>query len=86
MPTARHFFLEQLHRVAEAHPALLHHPVNRPAANLAAKAVPQVLVRGDDQRSRLVGVERADAGEVPSAFFKHHPAGLDQALHRDFFF
>jgi hypothetical protein len=33
---------QQLHRVAERHARLFHHPVNRPATHAAAEAVPQV--------------------------------------------
>ncbi len=50
--------------MAERHALLLHHPVDRPAPQTAAEAVPQVLRRRDGQRRLIVVMERAAAEAV----------------------
>jgi len=46
-------------------PLVFHHPVDRTAADLAAKAVPQVLPRRHDERGLAVLVERTANPEDP---------------------
>ena len=73
---------QQLHRVAEAHALGFHHPVDRPAADLAAIAVPQVLPRRHDQRGFPVVVEWAATVQVLAHRPQGHPRGLHQPLDR----
>ena len=56
---------QQLHRVPKRHALRLHHPVDdRPARLARPQAVPEVLLRADDQRRGLVLVERAGPMQV----------------------
>ena len=75
---------EQLDRMAEADAFHPHHPVDDTAAHLTrAPAMPQVLLRRDDQRRRALVVERAQADEVCAVSLQLDAARLDQPLHRD---
>jgi hypothetical protein len=61
-----------------------HHPVDRPAADLAAEAVPQVLCRRDDQAGGVVFVEGAACRQILAQALELQAGRLDQALHADF--
>jgi transcriptional regulator with XRE-family HTH domain len=73
--------LEQLHGMAERHAARLHDPVDRPATDLAAEAVPQVLARTHHQARLAVIVEGAATQPVLARLLELDARGLDQALH-----
>ena len=74
---------QQLHRMPEAHALGPHHPVDHRAAGLArTQAVPQVLVRRDHQRRRLVLVERTAPDQVGAVALERDAPRLDQALQR----
>jgi len=68
--------------MAEGDALGFHHPVDRAAADLAAKAVPQVLGRRHDERGLPVVVERAAPMQVLAHWPQRHPRGLDQPLDR----
>jgi len=55
---------QELDRVAEGHTLGFDHPVDRPAAHLAAEAVPEVLHRSNHERGLGIVVERAAPEEV----------------------
>ena len=65
--------------MSERHALRLHHPVDHRAAGLAgAEAVPEVLLRTDDERRRLVVVERAAADPIGTVGFKLDAGALDE--------
>ena len=64
--------------MAEAHALAFHHPVDHPAANIAAEAAEQVLGHTDRQRRRVVLVERAAPHHVLAPLLELHPRRLDQ--------
>jgi hypothetical protein len=74
---------QQFHRVAEAHAASFHHPIDGATTDPAAEAVPQVLARRHDQAGRGVLVERAAPRHVLAAALEFDPRGLDQTLDLD---
>ena len=76
---------QQLDRMTEADPIGPHHPVDgRPARVASSHAVPEVLLRRDDERRRFVVVERAEAVQVGSQPTQLDPSRLRQPLDRDF--
>ena len=76
--------LQELHRMAAAHPFGPHDPVHDGALCLAgAPARPAILAGGDHQGGRGVGVEGAAALEFCPLRLECHPASLDEALNRD---
>ena len=78
-------FAQQLHGMTEADTFGAHHPVDhRTACATRAETVPQIFPRADNERRRVVFVERAQADEVRSVSFQLHPARFGQSLHRDF--
>jgi len=40
--------------------------------------MPEVLVRGDDERGLVVVVEGTQAEEIGAVGFEYHPGGIDQ--------
>jgi hypothetical protein len=75
---------QQLDSMTEAHALRLHHPVDHRAAGLAgSEAVPQVLLRRDDQRRLTVVMEGAQAEKVRTVPPPLDAARLDQALQAD---
>jgi len=77
----RRVFLQQLHRVPEAHLVPTHHPVDHRTARLTrAQAVPQVRLRADHQRRRAVVVERTATDPVLAVRLQPDPRRLHQPL------
>jgi hypothetical protein len=75
---------EDLHRVPEAHAFGRHHPVHhRAALATGAEAVPEVLLRRDDQRRILVVVKRTQTNKVVAMRLELHPTRLRQPPHRN---
>ena len=66
--------------------AQFHHPIDHAAATLAAKAVPQVFGRGDDQAGGVVFMKRAFAREVFAHLAQLDPGSFDQTLYADLVF
>ena len=65
--------------MAERNAALLHDPVDRAAADLAAEAVPQVFRRCDHQQQKgLTQQGLADASGIHGQQIKHYEAGSAQ--------
>ena len=73
---------QELHRVAEGDALGFHHPVDRAAADLAAKAVPQVLGRRHDQGCLPVLVERAVAVQILALALQLDAGRFHQPLDR----
>jgi hypothetical protein len=66
-----------LHRIDEAHPAVLGQELDRIAARAAAEAVIELLARADREARRFLGMERAQPAEVRAAFLQLHVAADD---------
>ncbi len=64
----------------------LHHPVNGPTADAAAKAVPQVLGGRDDEARGFIRVKGAAPCQVLARLLELDACALNQALHCNFFF
>ena len=72
--------------MAKRHALELHHPVDRPAATLAAKAVPQVLCRRNHQAGFAILMKRTASGQVLAHALELDAGGLNEPLHRNLIF
>ena len=66
--------------MAERHLVRAHHPIDHRAARVAAEAVPEVRLRGDDAgRGVIAVVPRTTTGEILALGEEPMPLALDQA-------
>jgi hypothetical protein len=77
---------QHLDRMAEADALGPHRPIDhRPARVAGTEAVPEILRRSDNERWRLVVMERAFADQVGSVPGQLDPTRLGQPLQGDVF-
>jgi len=76
---------QQLDRVAETDALALHHPADHVSALLAgAQAVPEILLRCDDERGFMIVMEGTQAQQVLAVPLERDASRLHQPLQGNF--